>query len=165
MARLIYSMFTSLDGFVADERGAFGWGAPADEAVHACVNELASSVGTYLYGRRMYETMVYWEGAHTPPDGVPVILEFARVWQRAEKVVYSKTLAEPRSARTRIERAFDPEAVRRLKADAVQDLTVDGPGLAAQALRAGLVDELQVIVCPVVVGGGKRFFRRACGSS
>ena len=83
MAKLIYSMFTSLDGFVADERGAFGWGAPADEAVHACVNELASSVGTYLYGRRMYETMVYWEGAHTLPDGASVILEFARVWQRA----------------------------------------------------------------------------------
>ena len=102
--------------------------------------------------------MVYWEGAHTLPDGASVLLEFARLWQRAEKVVYSKTLAEPRSARTRIERAFDPGAVRRFKADAERDLTVDGPGLAAQALRAGLVDELQVIVCPVVVGGGKRFF-------
>ena len=158
MAKLIYSMFTSLDGYAEDERGTFGWGAPADEAVHAYVNELASSVGTYLYGRRMYETMVYWESAHTLPDGAPVSLEFARVWQEAEKVVYSKTLTEPRSARTRIERAFDPKAVRRLKADAEQDLTVDGPDLAGQALQAGLVDELQVIVCPVVVGGGKRFF-------
>lgn len=158
MAKLIYSMFTSLDGFAEDEQGKFGWGAPADEAVHAYVNELSSSVGTYLYGRRMYETMVYWEGAHTLPDQPPFILEFARVWQRAEKVVYSGTLAEPRSARTRIERTFDPNAVRRLKADAERDLTVDGPELAAQALRAGLVDELQMIVCPVVVGGGKRFF-------
>ena len=158
MAKLIYSMIVSLDGCTEDAEGRFGWGAPASEEVHAYVNALASSVGTYLYGRRMYDTMVYWETAHTIPDQPPVALEWARQWQAAEKIVYSRTLGEPRSARTRIERAFDPEAVRRLKAGAAQDLTVDGPELAAHALRAGLVDEIQTIVCPVVVGGGKRFF-------
>lgn len=158
MAKLIYSMLTSLDGYTEDERGNFGLGAPADEAVHSYVNELASSVGTYLYGRRMYETMVYWETAHTVPDQPQFVLDWTRQWQAAEKIVYSRTLAEPRSARTRIEREFDPEAVRRLKANADHDITVDGPELAGHAIRAGLVDELQTIVRPVVVGGGKRFF-------
>lgn len=158
MAQLIYSMMTSLDGYMEDEHGDFGWGAPEDEELHAAVNELASSIGTYLYGRRMYETMVYWETAHTLPDQPPVILDYARQWQAAEKIVYSKTLAEPRSARTRIEREFDSDAVRQLKASAQHDLSVDGSELAAQAIRAGLVDEFHVIVCPVVVGGGKRFF-------
>jgi dihydrofolate reductase len=158
MARLIYSMIQSLDGYTEDEHGDFSWGAPEDEDVHSYVNELASSVGTYLYGRRMYETMVYWETAHTILDQPQVVLDWARQWQAAEKIVYSRTLAEPRSARTRIEREFDPDAVRRLKADAEHDITVDGPELAAQAIRAGLVDEVQMIVCPVVVGGGKRFF-------
>jgi len=158
MAKLIYSMLTLLDGYTEDEHGRFGWGAPEDEAVHSYINELGTSFGTYLYGRRMYETMVYWETAHTVPDQPRFVLEYARQWQAADKVVFSRTLAEPRSARTRIERAFDSDAVRRLKASAARDLTVDGPGLAAQALRAGLVDELQMIVCPVVVGGGKRFF-------
>ncbi len=158
MAKLIYSMLTSLDGYTEDEHGRFGWGAPEDEAVHSYINELGSSFGTYLYGRRMYETMVYWETAHTVPDQPGFVLESARQWQSADKIVFSRTLAEPRSGRTRIERTFDPDAVRRLKAIAEHDLTVDGPGLAAHALRAGLVDELQMIVCPVVVGGGKRFF-------
>jgi dihydrofolate reductase len=158
MAKLIFSMFTSLDGYMEDEHGDFGWGAPDDEELHSYVNELASSVGTYLYGRRMYETMVYWETAHTIPDQPQFVLDWARQWQAAEKVVYSRTLAEPRSARTRIEREFDPDAVRRLKAGATQDMTIDGPELAAQAIRAGLVDEFQVIICPVVVGGGKQFF-------
>lgn len=158
MGKVIYSMIMSLDGYVEDEHGRFGWGAPEDEEVHGYINQLASSVGTYLYGRRMYETMVYWETAHTVPGQPEVILDWARQWQTAEKIVYSRTLAEPRSARTRIEREFDPDEVRRLKADAPYDITVDGPGLAAHALRAGLVDELQMIVCPVVVGGGKRFF-------
>lgn len=157
MGKLIYGMIQSLDGYTEDERGAFGWGEP-DEEMHAYINELAVPVGTYLYGRRMYETMVYWETAHTLPDEPPVVLEWARQWQAAEKVVYSRTLAEPRSARTRIEREFDPEAVRRMKADTGHDLTVNGPELAAEALRAGLVDELQLIVYPVVVGGGKPFF-------
>jgi dihydrofolate reductase len=158
MAKLIYSMIMSLDGYTEDEHGDFGWGAPEDEEVHSYVNELASSVGAYLYGRRMYETMVYWETAHTIPDQPQFVLDWARQWQAAEKIVYSRTLAEPRSARTRIEREFDPDAVRRLKAGAEHDITVDGPELAAQAIRAGLVDEFQMIVCPVVVGGGTRFF-------
>jgi dihydrofolate reductase len=106
----------------------------------------------------MYETMVYWETAHTVSGQPRFVLDWARQWQAAEKVVYSRTLAEPRSARTRIEREFDPDAVRRLKADVEHDITVDGPELAAQAIRAGLVDEFQMIVCPVVVGSGKRFF-------
>jgi dihydrofolate reductase len=158
MARLIYSMLTSLDGHTEDEHGRFGWGAPEDEAVHSYFNELGSSFGTYLYGRRMYETMVYWETAHTLPDQPRFLLDYARQWQAADKIVFSRTLAEPRSARTRIERAFTSDAIRRLKANAERDLTVDGPELAAHALKAGLVDELQMIVCPVVGGGGKRFF-------
>jgi dihydrofolate reductase len=158
MARLIYGMIQSLDGYTEDVHGRFGWGAPEDEAVHSYINELASSVGTYLYGRRMYETMVYWETAHTQPNLPPFVLAWARQWQAAEKVVFSRTLSSPRSARTRIEREFIPDEVRRLKASAERDITVDGPGLAAHALRAGLVDELQMIVCPVLVGGGKRFF-------
>ena len=158
MAKLIYGMLMSLDGYVEDAHGRFGWSAPEDEAVHSYINELASSVGTYLYGRRMYETMVYWETAHTIPDQPQFVLDWARQWQAAEKVVYSRTLAGPRSARTHIEREFNPDAVRQLKADAGHDITVDGPELAAQAVRAGLVDEFQIIVCPVIVGGGKRFF-------
>jgi dihydrofolate reductase len=158
MARLIYSMITSLDGYTEDERGRFGWGAPEDEGVHAYINELGSTVRTYLYGRRMYDTMVYWETAHLLPDQRQVELDWARQWQAAEKIVYSRTLTEPRSARTRIEREFAPEMVRRLKGIATHDISVDGPELAAQAIRAGLVDEFQPIVCPIVVGGGKRFF-------
>jgi dihydrofolate reductase len=158
MARLIYSMIMSLDGYTEDEQGDFGWGAPEDEQVHSYINELASSVGTYLYGRKMYETMVYWETAHTIPDQPQFVLDWARQWQAAQKIVYSKTLAEPRSARTRIEREFDPDAIRQLKSGAEHDITVDGPALAAQAIRAGLIDEFQLIVCPAIVGGGKRFF-------
>ena len=158
MAKLIYSMLMSLDGYTEDEHGNFGWGAPEDEEVHSYINELGSSLGTYLYGRRMYETMVYWETAHTVPDQPQVILDWARLWQAAEKVVYSRTLAEPRSARTRIEREFDPDAVRQLKATAAHDISVDGPELAGHAIRAGLVDEFQMIVNPAIVGGGKRFF-------
>ena len=158
MGRVIYGMITSLDGYTEDAQGDFRWGAPEDEELHAYINVLASSVGTYLYGRRMYETMVYLETAHTIPDQPQVERDWTRQWQAAEKIVYSRTLAAPRSARTRIERAFDPDAIRRLKADAAHDISVDGPELAAQAIRAGLVDEFQLIVCPVVVGGGTRFF-------
>ncbi|HEU5175120.1 MAG TPA: dihydrofolate reductase family protein [Gemmatimonadaceae bacterium] len=121
MARLIYSMLTSFDGYTEDERGNFGWAAP-DETVHTYINELSSSIGTYLYGRRMYDTMVYWETAHTVPGQPQFVLDWARHWQAAEKIVYSRTLAEPRSARTRIEREFDPDAVRRLKANASHDI-------------------------------------------
>lgn len=157
MGKLIYGMIQSADGYTEDEQGNFGWGAP-DEEVHAYVNQLAAPVGTYLYGRRMYETMVYWETAHTLPDQPQVALDWARQWQAAEKIVYSRTLDEPGSARTRVEREFDPGAVRRLKADTAHDITVNGPELAGQALRSGLVDEIQMIVYPVIVGGGKRFF-------
>ena len=158
MAKVIYSMLTSLDGYTEDEYGKFGWGVPEDEEVHAYINELASSFGTYLYGRRMYEAMVYWETAYAAHDQPQFLLDWARQWQAAEKIVYSRTLAEPRSARTRIEREFDSNAVRQLKAGAQQDIAVDGPVLAAHAIRARLVDEFLMIVCPVVVGGGKRFF-------
>ena len=157
MAKLIYMMLTSLDGYVEDEQGGIGWTAP-DEEVNAYINERVSSVGAFLYGRSMYEAMVFWETAYRAHDLPQFLLDFAMMWQAAEKIVYSTTLAEPRSARTRIERAFDPDGVRRLKADAEHDITVAGPELAAHALRAGLVDEFQMIVCPVVVGGGKRFF-------
>lgn len=158
MAKLIYSMVTSLDGYTEDQHGRFGWGAPEDEEAHTYIGELMSSFGTFLYGRRMYETMVYWETAHTVPNQPRFLLDFARQWQASEKIVYSRTLAEPRSRRTRIEREFDPDVVRRLKGGARHDITVNGPALAAHALRAGLVDEIQMFICPAVVGAGKRFF-------
>jgi len=155
MAKLIYSPITSLDGYVADEKGSFDWAAP-DEEVHAFVNDLERPVGTYLYGRRMYEVMVYWETAHTLADQPPVVQDFAEIWQAADKIVYSKTLETVTSARTRIEREFDAEAVRKLKARAVRDITVGGPELAAQAIRAGLVDEYHLFVTPILVGSGKQ---------
>jgi dihydrofolate reductase len=124
--------------------------------MHAFVNELERPVGTYLYGRRMYETMVYWETAHTLADQPAFILDFAEIWQAADKVVYSRTLEKVSSARTRIERDFDPEAIRQLKAAADRDLSVGGPDLAAQAIEAGLVDELHLFIAPVAVGGGKQ---------
>ena len=158
MAKLIYSMLMSLDGYVEDEHGRFGWGAPNDAELHAYINALAAPLGTYLYGRRMYETMVFWETAHTLPDQPPFVLDWARQWQAAEKIVYSNSLTASRSARTRIERVFDPEVVRGLKAEVDRDLCIAGPQLAGEAIKAGLVDEFQMIVCPVVVGGGKRFF-------
>jgi dihydrofolate reductase len=157
MGKLIYSMITSVDGYVSDRDGNFGWGAPEEES-HTFVNELSKGIGTYLYGRRMYETMVYWETAHTVPDQPPYIKEYARIWQAAEKVVYSTTLQDVASERTRIERTFDMDAVRRLKAESDLDVSVDGPHLAAQAIRAGLVDEYQLYVGPAIVGGGNRFF-------
>jgi len=155
MARLIYSSIMSLDGYIADADGRFEWAAP-DEEVHAFVNELERPVGTYLYGRGMYETMRYWETAHTLPDRNPVSLDFARIWQAADKVVYSTTLQAPDTARTRVERDFDPVEVRKLKEAADRDLSVGGARLAAQAIAAGLVDEYQFFVVPAVVGGGTR---------
>ena len=155
MANLIYTAIASLDGYIADENGNFDWAAP-DEEVHAFVNDLQRPVGTYLYGRRLYEVMVAWETPDTFADQQPVLLDFAELWQAADKVVYSRTLEEVSSARTRIERDFDPDAVRQMKASAGRDLTVGGPDLAAQAFRAGLVDECQLFLTPVIVGGGKR---------
>ena len=156
MAKLIYSTIASVDGYVADAAGAFQWAAP-DEEVFAFVNELERPIGTYLFGRRMYETMVSWETA-ADLDEHPVEREFARLWRAADKVVYSTSLASVASARTRIERGFDPGAVRSLKATADRDLTVGGPDLAGQALEAGLVDELQLFAVPVLVGGGTPAF-------
>ncbi len=154
MGKLIYSAIKSLDGYVADEDGNFDWAAPDDE-VHSLVNELERPVGTYLYGRRMYEVMVYWETAHTLADQPPVLQDFAKIWQAADKVVYSKTLETVSSARTRIERDFDPETVRQMKAQAGRDITVGGPDLATQAIKAGLVDEYHLFLAPIVAGGGK----------
>jgi dihydrofolate reductase len=155
MAKLIYSTIVSLDGYIADEDGNFDWAAP-DEEVHAFVNDLERPVGTYLYGRRMYDVMADWETAHTVADQPPYMRDYAEVWQAADKVVYSRTLDKVSSARTRIERDFDPEAVRRMKASAARDLSVGGPDLAAQALKAGLVDEYHLFLNPIVVGSGNQ---------
>ena len=151
MAKVIYLALASLDGFIEDDDGAFGWAEP-DEEVHAFVNDIERSVGTHLYGRRMYETMVYWE---THGDEAPVYRDYAQIWRAAEKVVYSRTLDTVASARTRIEREFDAAAVRRLKDAAASDITVGGAELAGQAMAAGLVDECHLLLAPVVVGGGK----------
>ncbi|SOD73944.1 dihydrofolate reductase [Jatrophihabitans sp. GAS493] len=160
MARLIYSTIASLDGYVADEEGNFDWAAP-DEQLHQYVNDLERSVGTYLYGRRMYEVMSYWETAETAPAGSAastVTQDFASVWQAADKVVYSHTLEQVHTARTRLERQFQPDAVRRLKESAAADISVGGPGLAAAALSSGLVDECNLFLVPAVVGGGTKAF-------
>jgi dihydrofolate reductase len=153
VAKLIYMAIPSLDGYVADEDGNFDWAKPDDE-VHAFVNDLERPIGTHLYGRRLYEVMIGWETMHTLPDQTPLTLDFAAIWQAAEKVVYSRTLETVSSARTRIERDFDPEAIRRMKADADRDISIGGPALAAEAIRAGLVDELHLFLNPIVVGGG-----------
>jgi dihydrofolate reductase len=156
LAKLIYLMLASLDGYIADEDGNFDWAAP-DEEVHTFVNDLARPVGTYLYGRRMYEVMRAWESIETVVDQPPPYMrEFAQLWQEADKVVYSRTLESASTARTRIERDFDPEAVRRLKSAAGSDLAVSGPNLAAHAFKAGLVDECHLFLAPMVVGGGNR---------
>ncbi len=156
MGTLIYSALASLDGYIEDRRGNFDWAAP-DEEVHRFVNDLERTVGTYLYGRRMYETMVYWETAAALADPSTVERDFATIWQAAEKVVYSKSLEGVSSARTRIERDFDPGAIRRIKESAEKDMTVGGADLGGQAITAGIVDELQLFVVPVLVGGGKRW--------
>jgi len=155
MARLVYSAIASLDGYVEDEQGTFDWAAPDDEVL-AAVTDLERPIGTYLYGRRMYETMVYWETAGTGADQSAGVRDFAKLWRVAEKVVYSRTLQMVTSARTRIEREFDPGAVRRLKQTSVSDITVGGAELAGQAIAAGLVDEWHLFLNPILIGGGKR---------
>jgi dihydrofolate reductase len=154
VAKLIYSAITSLDGYVADENGNFDWAAPDDE-VHAFVNDLERHVGTYLYGRRMYEVMVAWETMDTA-DQPLVVQDYTEIWQAAQKIVYSTTLETVSSARTRVEGAFDPEAVRQMKATADRVISVGGPHLAAHAIKAGLVDEFHLFLSPAVVGGGTR---------
>ncbi len=153
MAKLIYSAITSLDGYVADENGKWDWSRP-DEEVHSFVNDLERPIGTYLLGRRMYEVMVAWEDPALVAGEGPSMQDYAQIWHSAEKVVYSRTLDEVRSARTRVEREFDPDAVRAMKESAQAGISVGGPELAAQALRAGLVDEIQLFLSPIVVGAG-----------
>jgi dihydrofolate reductase len=153
MAKLVYSAIASLDGYVADEQGDFDWSAPDDE-VHGFVNDLERPIGTYLYGRRMYDVMVAWDDLDAFPNPSAVTRDFAAIWQAADKVVYSRTLERVSSARTRIERAFEPDAVRALKAAAERDITVGGAEVAGQALAAGLVDECHLFLNPIVVGGG-----------
>ena len=154
MARLIYAAIASLDGYIEDAHGKFDWAEP-DEEVHRFVNDLQRSVGTYLYGRGLYETMVFWESPPGLAAESSVMRDFAAIWQAAEKIVYSTTLQAVGSARTRIERDFDPAAVRRMKASASADITVGGPALATNAFAAGLVDECQLFLVPVIVGAGK----------
>ena len=151
MGKLIYSAITSLDLYVEDERGEFDWAAPDDE-VFAFVTDLERPIGTYLYGRRMYDTMAYWE---TAGNDSPATQDFADVWSAADKIVYSRTLEAPSSARTRIEREFDPSAIRQLKESTHSDITIGGAEIAGQALAAGLVDECQLLLVPTLVGGGK----------
>ena len=163
MPRLIYVAITSLDGYVADASGEFAWAAPGPDVL-AAVNDIERPIGTYLYGRRMYETMAAWETAHTRPDQ-PAFMpgseaaerDFAAIWRAADKIVFSRSLKAPSTARTRIERSFDPQAVRRLKASADRDLTVGGPELAAQMVKADLVDEYHQFLHPIIVGGGKHW--------
>ena len=155
MGSLIYSAITALDGYIADEEGNFAWSEP-DEEVHRFINDLERSISTHLYGRRLYEVMVAWETMNTP-DQPPFIRDFAEIWQAADKIVYSRTLARPSTARTRIEREFEADAVRDLKESADSDLIIGGPSLAAHAFEAQLVDECHFFVAPIIVGGGKRF--------
>jgi dihydrofolate reductase len=162
MAKLTYAAITSLDGYIEDEDGTFDWATP-DPEVHAFINDLERSAGTFLYGRRMYETMAAWQtvgepaesAEPAPPPPPPEELAFAEMWRAAAKVVYSRTLDAVSTPRTRLEREFDPDAVRRMKDAADRDLTVGGPGLAQRAFAAGLVDEVHLYVSPVIVGGGK----------
>jgi dihydrofolate reductase len=155
MTKLSYSVISSLDGYFEDAEGKFDWAAP-DEEVHAFVNDLERPIGTYLYGRRMYETMVFWETVSSEAHEPAVFIDYAGIWRAAEKIVYSRTLQTPSSARTRIENEFDPDAVRQLKASSGADIAVGGAELAGQAIGAGLVDECHLFLCPIVVGGGKR---------
>ena len=154
MAKLIYSALASLDGYVADTDGKWNWAEP-DEEVHAFVNDLARPVGTFLFGRGMYEVLVAWETVDLAGQP-PAIQDFAEIWRAADKIVFSRTLESVSSARTRLEREFDPEAVRRLKEEAGHDLAIAGPHLAGQAIEAGLVDEYQLFLAPAIVGGGKQ---------
>jgi dihydrofolate reductase len=155
MAQLIYSAISSLDGYIEDMNGNFDWAMP-DEEVHLFINHLERSVGTYLFGRRMYETMRVWETDPSLAGQSPLMREFAEMWQAANKIVFSRTLQEESTTRTRIERNFNPEAIRQWKATEDRDFSIGGPGLAAHAFRAGLIDECHLFLTPIIVGGGKR---------
>ena len=153
MAKLIYSAITSLDGFVADAQGSFDWAAP-DEEVHRFVNDLERPVGTYLYGRRMYQVMRYWDTAEAIAGQHDVAVDFANIWRAANKIVYSRSLRDVSTGRTRLAHDFDAESIRQLKATERRDISIGGPELAAGALKAGLVDEIQLFLTPVVIGAG-----------
>jgi dihydrofolate reductase len=155
MAELIYSAISSLDGYIEDKSGKFDWAEP-DEEVHRFVNDLERGTGTYLYGRRMYQTMAGWETNPSFAAQSPFMRDFAEIWQAADKIVFSKTLGAASTARTRIERAFDPQAIRDLKASATRDILIGGPSLAAHAFKAGLVDQCHLFLAPIIVGGGKQ---------
>ena len=154
MSRLIYAAITSLDGYIEDDQGSFDWAEP-DPEVHAYLNDLERPIGTHLYGRRMYETMAVWETMGAEPGLPAAEADFAEMWRGLDKVVYSTTLDDVWTSRTRLERTFDPAAVGRLKEGSARDLSISGPGLAQHAFRAGLVDEVHLFTCPVIVGGGK----------
>ena len=155
MGKLIYAAIASLDGYVEDEEGSFDWSTP-DEELHAFVNDLERPIATYLYGRRMYETMVFWETASTEADEPAVFRDYAAIWRSAEKIVYSRTLHAVSSSRTRIEREFDRDVVQRIKQSSAADVAIGGAELAGHAIGEGLVDECHLFLCPVIVGGGKR---------
>lgn len=157
MAKLIYVMPTSLDGYIEDEAGNFNWSVPSEEFL-VFINDVLRPVGTILYGRKMYETMAVWETPDVIPATTPAMLDFAQIWQASEKIVHSRSLERVSTANTRLKREFDPEAIRELKARLPHDLSVSGPHLAAQAIRAGLVDEVHLFIVPIIVGGGKRVF-------
>lgn len=157
MAKLIYFGIGSLDGYVADAEGSFDWAEP-DPEVHAAANEVARPIGTYLYGRRMYDVMSFWATPDAEKDPEPVMQDFTRIWRAAQKVVFSTTLAEASTERTRIERTFDSRAIAELKRMATTDISVGGANIAAQAIAAGLVDEYSYFAYPVAVGGGTPFF-------
>ncbi|MFW9878262.1 MAG: dihydrofolate reductase family protein [Candidatus Thorarchaeota archaeon] len=156
MGKLIYSAITSLDGYIEDEKGNFDWAVP-DEMVHIFINNLERPVGTYLYGRRMYEIMAVWEAMHTRPGQTYYTLDFASIWQAAEKIVYSKTLEDVTTAKTRIEREFDIKKIKQMKTELGYDILIGGPNLAGQAIKAGVVDEFHFFITPIIVGGGKHF--------
>ncbi len=155
MARLIYFMPASLDGYIADETGNFDWSEPSEEAF-AFINDLVRPIGTYLYGRKIYETMLVWQTPELIPGQTPAMLDFARIWQAADKIVYSKSRETVSTPKTRLEREFEPRAIHELKARSPLDISVAGPTLAATAIRAGLVDEYHLLVVPIILGGGKR---------
>jgi dihydrofolate reductase len=155
MARLIYSAISSLDGYIEDMDGSFDWAAP-DEEVHRFINNLERTVGTHLYGRRMYETLMVWETDPNLAADSPITRDFAEIWQAANKIVYSRTLQAASTRKTQLERSFDPEAIRQLKKTVEQDILIGGPELAAHAFRAGLIDECHLFLTPIIVGAGKQ---------
>lgn len=157
MGRLIYATPTSLDGYLADETGSPDWSAPNDEEL-GVITDVLRPIGLYLHGRKMHQTMAVWDTPDVIPDPTPATANFARIWQAAGKIVYSRTLERVSTANTRLEREFDPQAVRDLKTQVPHDMAIGGPHLAAQAIRAGLVDEYWLFIVPMMIGGGNRIF-------